>query len=192
MYKEMHRSRCALFFEKHAMLTKKTLLVGALAVTLGAGAISVGTTLAAEAGQTPKFVSDLAAAIAEEFDLDQSDVEAVIEEQAAAHREEKEARQDERMAEHEQKFEEMLAQAVEDGELTQDQADEIIEKSDEIRAYAETLIDMEPEERKDAMKERLDELKDWAEENDIPMEYVRFGPPMRGQQGQGHGGMGMK
>lgn len=173
------------------MFTKKTLLVAALVATLGAGAVGVGTTLAAEERETPEFVSNLAQAIAEEFDLDQSEVEAVIKEQAVAHREELEAHREEMQAQHEQAFEDRLAEAVESGALTQDQADLILEKRDEMKAFAETLTDLEPDERKEAMQEQMEELKDWAEENDIPMEYLRFGPGPRGAHGahMGQGGM---
>lgn len=166
-------------------MTKKTLLIGAIVAALGAGALGVGTTLAAEEGrENPEFVSELVTAIAEKFDLDPEAVQEVFDEQAESHREEMQAQ-------HEQAFEDRLAQAVEDGTLTEDQVDLILAKRDEMKAYAESLKDLEPEERKEAMKEQMEELKDWAEENDIPMEYVRFGPGPRGAHGQhmGQGGM---
>lgn len=174
------------------MMTKKTLLIGAIVAALGAGAIGVGTTLAAEEGRkNPEFVSELVTAIAEKFDLDPEAVQEVFDEQAESHREEMQAKHEEMRAKHDEMFEERLAQAVENEELTQDQADEILEKREEMQAYAETLKDMEPEERKGAMQEQVDALNEWAEENDIPTEYVRFGPPPRGQNGQGGMGMGM-
>ncbi len=171
------------------MMTKKTLLIGAIVAALGAGAIGVGTTLAAEEGRkNPEFVSELVTAIAEKFDLDPEAVQEVFDEQAESHREEMEANREEMRAKHDEMFEDRLARAVEDGNLTQEQADAVLEKRDETRAFAETLKDMEPEERKAAMQEQIDELNEWAEENGIPLEYVRFGPPPRGQH-MGQGGM---
>ncbi|NBS41962.1 hypothetical protein EBS80_04895, partial [bacterium] len=148
--------------------------------------IGVGTTFAAETqGHAPKFASELASAIAEKFDLDQSEVEAVIEEQA-------QARRDDMREQREQKFEDMLAQAVTDGDLTQDQADEVLAKREEMKAAFEALKDETPEDRKAAMDEKVQELNDWASENDIPEQYVRFGPaPHRGGV-MGGRGMGMR
>lgn len=166
------------------MLTKKTLLVGAIMASLGAGTLGIGTTFAAEIAPRERGMAALAEAIAERFDLDVDEVQAVLDEEAESHREEM-------RAQHEQAFEDRLAEAVESGELTQEQADLILEKRDEMKAYAETLVDLEPQERKDAMQEQMEELKDWAEENDIPMEYLRFGPGPRGAHGahMGQGGM---
>lgn len=162
--------------------TSKILLVAALIATFGAGAIGIRSTFAAEDGEQPKdtFMSELVSAIAEKFDLDEDEVQAVIDEQREAHREEMKAK-------HDEMFETMIADAVEDGDLTQDQADEILEKRDEMQELAESLVDEEPEDRKEAMQSAMEELKEWAEENDIDPQYLRFGPPprMHGQMGQG-------
>ncbi len=163
--------------------SSKIVLVAALIATLGAGVIGVRSTLAAEDSEQPKdtFMSELVTAIAEKFDLDEDEVQAVVDEQREAHKEEMKAK-------HDEIFETMLATAVEDGDLTQDQADEILEKRDEMQALMESLKDSEEEDRKAAMKEAFEELKAWAEENDIGMEYLRFGPaPRMNNQGQGGG-----
>lgn len=164
--------------------TKKTLLIGAIVAALGAGAVGVGTTLAAEAGQRdPGFVSELVSAIAEKFDLDPSAVQEVFDEQAEARHEEMMARQDEAFAER-------LARAVEDGKLTQEQADAISAKHDEIRAEAESWVDMTQEDRQAAMREQREALRAWAEENDIPMQFLMLGPGPREGRGPNQGGPG--
>lgn len=173
------------------MIAKKSLIVAAIVATLGAGAVGVGVTHA-EAnpdGSKPKFVSELVTAIAEKFDLSESDVQAVFDEQAAARRDEMKSKHEEMIAAHDQKFDEMLAQAVEDGALTQDQADAITEQRDEFQDYAKSLKDEEPESRRELMKEKIDELKAWAGDNGIDEKYVRFLPPPP-RQGQPGGMMG--
>ncbi|OGL98132.1 hypothetical protein A2304_03575 [Candidatus Uhrbacteria bacterium RIFOXYB2_FULL_57_15] len=166
-------------------MTKKTLLIGAIVAALGAGAIGVGTSLAAQAeNREPGFVSEIVTALAERFDLDPTAVQEVFDEQAEANHEEMQAR-------HNELFEDRLAKAVEEGTLTQEQADAVLAKRDEMQAYAETLRDTDPEERKDAMKEKIDALRDWAEENDIPPGFLRFVPLPRNGQGQGREGNGM-
>jgi len=163
------------------MMNKKTILVGAIVAALGAGAIGVGTTLAAEAGnRSPEFVSGLVSAIAEKFDLDPTAVQEVFDEEAQSRRAERQAKRGEI-------YEQRLAKAVENGKLAQDQADALILKRDETQEYAETLKDMGNQERMDAMKEKVGELKDWADENDIPAEFIRFGPPPHDGRGQGIG-----
>jgi len=155
------------------MITKKTLMIGALIATLGAGAIGIGTTFAGEPQQErPKFLSELAGAIATKFNLKQNDVQAVIDQEFNAHRVEVQAM-------HEQKFDEMLAKAVTDGKLTQTQADAIKTKRNEIKAYAESLASESQEQREADMKIKIDALRDWAKTNNIPEQFIRFGPPMR-------------
>jgi len=175
------------------MLTKKSLIVGAIVATLGAGAAGVGVTHAAANpdGSKPRFVSELVAAIAEKFDLSEDDVQAVFDAQAEAHRDEMRAKHEDMIAKHNEKFDEMLSQAVEDGELTQSQVDSIASKRDELQAYVESLKDETPEARRGAMKTKIDELRAWAEDNGIDEKYVRFlpPPPKGGMGGRMGGGM---
>ena len=164
--------------------------VAALVVILGAGAVGVGTTLASERTDKKEgFVSELVTAIAEKFDLSESDVQAVFDEQAAARRDEMQAKHEGMIAAHNEKFDEVLAQAVEDGKLTQDQADAITSKRDEIQSYAESLKDETSETRRADMKAKIDELRAWAKDNGIPEQYARFLPPPP-QQGRMGGMMG--
>lgn len=160
------------------MLSKKSMAVAAMAVVIGAGSLGIGTTFASERGDKREArISEIVSAIAEKFNLSESDVQAVFDEQAEARRDEMKAKHEEMRAKHDEKFDEMLAQAVEDGELTQSQADAITDKRDEVQAYAETLKDEAPKDRREQMKEQMDELRAWAEENGIDEKYVRFLPP---------------
>jgi len=163
------------------MMKKKAILIGALVASLGAGALGIGTTFAAEAGnKQPGFVSDLVTAISNTFDLDPAAVQQVFDDQAVQHR-------DEMRANREQKFEDRLSQAVTDGKITQDQADLVLAKHEEMQADGESLKDMAPAEREAAMKQRMETIKDWAKENNIPIEYLRMGQPPRNGHGSGNG-----
>lgn len=148
-------------------------MIGALVATLGAGAIGVGTTLAGQPQQgRPKFLTELAGAIASKFNLNQADVQAVIDQEFNTHREQTQANQ-------EQKFDEMLSKAVTDGKLTQSQADAIKTKRNEMKAYAESLKNETQAQRESDMKAKIEALKDWAKTNNIPEQFIRFGPPPR-------------
>ncbi len=160
------------------LLTKKSLAVAAVVAALGAGAVGVGVThAAANPDGRPKFMTEIASAIATKFNLSESDVQAVIDAQAQAHR-------DEMIAKHNETFDQMLEQAVTDGRLTQGQADAITSKRDELQSYAESLRDETPEARQEEMKTKIEELRAWAKDNGIDEKYVRFLPPPR------HGMMG--
>ncbi|NQV90028.1 hypothetical protein HQ487_01315 [Candidatus Uhrbacteria bacterium] len=172
------------------MKLNKTLFVGALVAVLGAGAIGIGTTLAAQEGQAQEgMISGLVSAIAEKFNLSSDEVQAVFDEYHEVRQEEMQVKKDEIRAQHEAKFEERLAQAVEDGELTQAQVDAIIEKMAEMRGYMEEFKDLTPETRKDAMQTHVEELRAWAEEQNIPMQFLRVGPPPQNGQHSGQGEM---
>ena len=83
-----------------------------------------------------------------------------------------------------------LAQAVKDGKLTQAQADKITAKMAEMKTFMESQKDKTKEERKTAMEAKRDELKKWAEDNDIPEGYMPMGHG--GPGGRGHGPEGMR
>jgi hypothetical protein len=78
---------------------------------------------------------------------------------------------------------------VENGDLTQAQADLITAKMKELSAaIKDQSEDLTQEERKAATQEQRDELKQWAEDNNIAEEYLMFsggygghGGPMGGQ-----------
>jgi hypothetical protein len=68
-------------------------------------------------------------------------------------------------------FEERLTQAVADGKITEEQKEKILDKHEEMQAKMESLKDLEPEERKAQMQTLHEELKKWAEENNIDFPF---------------------
>ncbi len=98
--------------------------------------------------------------IAERFDLDIDEVTDFIEEL-----------KEERRAGMEERFEERLDELVEDGKITVGQKEAILEKKEKMEAFREDLEDMKVSQAREAMKEMKEELKDWAEENDLELKY---------------------
>ncbi len=98
--------------------------------------------------------------IAERFDLDIDEVTGFAEEL-----------KEERRAGMEERFEERLDELVEDGKITGDQKEAILEKKEEMEAFREELEDIKVSEAREAMKEMREELKDWTEENDLELKY---------------------
>lgn len=112
--------------------------------------------------------SSFAEKFAERFDLDQADVQTFVDEMRAEHH-----------SRHEAMAEERLNQLIEDGELTDEQAQLLLNKRAELKAEMEAnrelLKDATPDERHELMQEKIDELRDWADANDIDFKYLRMG-----------------
>lgn len=149
---------------KKIKYSRRLIAAAAIIASLGIGAIGIGTTFAAQA-EPEDGMASLVEAIAEKFDLSVSDVQAVFDEQ-----------REQKQAEREAKEAERLAQEVTDGKITQDQADAITAKREEMRDFMESLSTLDNEARREAMKTQREELKQWADDNDIPMFYFRGGP----------------
>jgi len=159
----------------------KTIAI-AVATIAGTATLGIATLFAAQAPNAERAnpMTRFVTAIAEKFNLNVSDVQAVVDEQRQAMRTEQQAK----MAE---QWNERLAQAVANGKLTQAQADLIAAKHAEMQATAEGMKDLDQDERAAAMKAKSESLKAWAEENDIPEQYVTmfgFGRGMMGGQGR--------
>lgn len=161
------------------MNVKKSLMVAGAVATIGvAGIAGLGVASAAtDSNKSDSLIDKIAA----KFNVDKSEVKAVFDEERA-----------EREAEHQQKLEERLSELVKDGKLTEDQKAKILAKHAELKAAMEsereTLQDKTKEEVRTLMQQRQEELKKWAEENGIPIEYLPFaqGSPHK------HGGMMIK
>lgn len=152
--------RAIIVMQRSVAIKKKLVILGAAATIGLAGLGSAGLAVA----ETGEDGSSLVAKIAQKFNLNQDEVQAVFDEERAEHH-----------AERETKFKERLAQAVTDGKLTQEQADKIQAKHEEMQTVMESLQDKSKDERREAMHANRDELKQWAEDNDIPEEYLRMG-----------------
>lgn len=153
-------------------MKKKYLIYAILPIT--AFAVLGAAYAIADTVESNNPMSDLVNAIAERFNLNVSDVQSVFDEQRVkmeAQREEQRVQMEERR---QQEFTNRLNQAVADGELTQDQADEILTKRAELETRKTNIESMTPEERQTVMKEEMDSLKQWATDNGIPEEYLPF------------------
>lgn len=156
---------------KPVSLLTSLAVTAALITTAG-----IGVSYAAEQNtDQANPMESLVSAIATKFNLSETDVQAVFDEQ-----------RDQMEAEREQIFADKIAQAVTDGDLTQDQADQLQDKRNAIESLRESLADSTDEERREAMKTAMDELHQWALDNNIPREYVPMGGPgMHGHHGRG-------
>lgn len=140
---------------------KKSLLIGGTLATVGvAGIVGLGSASAA----TTTSGTSLVDKIATTFNLSKDDVQKVFDADRAEHQ-----------AERTQAMQDRLAQAVKDGKLTQAQADAITAKHAEMQTFMDSLKDKTAEERRTAMDAKRDELQQWAEDNDIPQQYLKFG-----------------
>jgi hypothetical protein len=152
-------------------ISKRTLIAGAAVAAISlAGVGSVGLASAATSDSTNG--TSIVDRLATKFNLSKTDVQAVFDEDRSAHE-----------ADMQQHMEERLTQAVTDGKLTQDQADHIKQVAAEIK----TLVgNKRPDEMDDAtrqqVKDKLDALRTWAQQNNVDMQYLMVGGP-----GMGHG-----
>ena len=150
-------------------------MLAAAAITLGLAAGATGVAYAASNIQNTNPIDSLVNAIATKFNLNPSDVAQVVEQQHA-----------QMEAQHQQEYKDRLSQAVTAGTLTQEQSDKIIAKQQELRAQREALKNefqnMTESQRHDVMQQKFEQIKQWAQDNNIPEEY------MRPNMGMGHGG----
>lgn len=147
-------------------MNKKYLLyaiVPVLALAAVGGAILADTT-----SQPNNPMSGLVSAIAQKFNLNASDVQQVFDEQRGK-------MQEERQQEMQQKFAERLSKAVSNGKITQDQANLITAKHTEMQTFMKSLEGKTKEEMRTLRKAQMDSLKQWAQDNNIPMQYLQFG-----------------
>jgi hypothetical protein len=145
----------------------RALLVGALTTTILGGGLFAVTASAA----TPSSEDDsLASKIATKFNLNKEDVQTVVKdyrtEQHANHQ-----------AEHQKRLEDRLTQAVKDGKISEEQKSKIINYMKSQESFFESLRDKTEEERHTAMETHKAEVKKWASDNGIDLQYVMPGGP---------------
>ena len=171
-------------FLNSIMDAKKLFVVGATLATLGTAAIGIGTSFAASptAVARPNPMSALVTAIAQKFNLSTTDVQAVFDAQRAQ-------MQATQQADHEARLKTDLASAVQSGKLTQAQADLITAKQAELKALHDSLQGKTPAEVKTALDAERTTLTQWAKDNNIPAQFMRFGLGGPGMGGRGHGPM---
>ena len=148
-------------------MNKKYLLYVILPVVAvaTAGAIAIGSVSAASITGTSNPMSNLVNAIAAKFNLNPADVQQVFNDQRT-----------QMQVKMQQKQTDRISQAVTDGKLTQDQANKIIAKKAELEVQAATfkasLQGKTKAEIQAAMKTQMDSLKQWATDNNIPLQYL--------------------
>lgn len=101
--------------------------------------------------------------IATTFNLDRAEVQKVFDQD-----------RDERKTEIETKFNNRITEAVNNGELTQDQADKIKAKRTELKTFMDSQKDKTKQERHEAMRTKRAELQQWAKDNNIPDKFNHF------------------
>lgn len=172
-------------------MKKKHILVPALALTLGMGILTLSSqSVKANSGWEgmPSFVQGLA----EKLGVDQSKIETALGELRLEHQ-----------AEMQTKYEELLNEAVANGEITQEQKALIIQKHEEMKAnrpepgnmnredfqnLSEEERQAQREEQRAKMEEQRQATETWAKDNGIDIKYLQLGfgreEGMRG--GPGH------
>ncbi len=153
--------------------------VAGVGATMIQAAAPTATTITASATRVDPM-SNLVAAIAKKFNLNQSDVQKVFDEQ----RTQMDAQRDTEQA---SRLKTELDQAVTSGKLTQAQENLIIAKQAEIKSFHDSLKGKTREECEAAMKTEMASVAQWAKDNNIPTQYLMMGGPGGGPRG-GHGG----
>ncbi len=151
-----------------------TLLV-ATALTLGLATAGVGAVHAATNSDSTSPMNNIVSALAKKFNLNTSDVQQVFDEQRT-----------QMQAERQQEFKDRLAQAVKDGKLTQQQADLITSKHQEMQTFMQSLNGKTQKERQQAMNTQHQAMKQWMIDNNIPQQFMMLGMG----HGRGHGNFG--
>ncbi len=143
---------------------KSALLTGVSVTTLGLSGAGVASAHAANGAATQPRES-LATRIATKFNLNKDDVQKAIEQYRSEHKADIVAK---RTA--------ALQQAVADGKLTQAQADYITnawKEIDSLVVTAKQTNDKNSDAWK-AVKQKVDDLKQWAKEQKISSQYVLY------------------
>ncbi len=155
-------------------------LLAATAFLIGVLAVG-GVALAYADTSTTKTdpMSTLVTTIAHKFNLNQDEVQTVVDQVMEDERVQ-------RQAEHAQLLTTRLASAVKSGKLTQAQADLLVAKMKEMQAAHATLSSLTADERMAKIKSDRTALEAWATSNNIPKEYLFFGPG--GQRGMARQG----
>ena len=147
------------------IIGKKSVMIATLLATVGAGAIGIGTTFAAEKVTPHDRMTNLVSAIATKFNLSTTDVQAVFDTQHATN-----------IAERKQDAIDHLAKAVADGKITQSQSTALQAKIESEKAFMASLKTMTPEQREAAVKAERASLEQWAKDNGFPKGFARILP----------------
>lgn len=154
-------------------MNKKTIIAATSALTIIAFFVLVQPTQAfwpfssankieQPANSFPSIIQKLI----DKFNLNPEEVSQVLDETREEHHQQAQA-----------DFEERLSKAVEDGKITKDQKNKILAKHEEMKNNRENWENLSPEERRQKAKIQHEELKTWAEQNEIDLKDFFFGHP---------------
>lgn len=161
-------------------ISKKTAIItGAAIIIASAGIIRVSSA----AGTSSTRMSNLVNAIASKFNLNPNDVQQVVDQTLQQER-------SQRQAQFLQNYTTRINQAVQNGQLTQDQANKILAKEQEVQNFLNSLSGKTAQERQSAVQQELTSLQQWAQDNNIPQQYLPIGFAMKGHMRGGFGMMG--
>ena len=134
------------------------ILITSLALLSIGGVACVGEINAQASEETKSEYPLLVERFAQKFDLDKDEIMDFLDEL-----------KEERIADAEDRFEERLDELVEDEKITGDQKEAILNKKEELKTFKEDMEDMTISEAREAIKDMHEELRDWAEENDLEL-----------------------
>jgi hypothetical protein len=156
---------------------KKFLASGLIAIAVLAVLATSFAYVQAEINGYPPIVEK----IAQKFNLDLNEVEDFFDQLQEERRDQMQARQEER-----------LNALVEQGELTEEQKQALLEKKEEMKNLMEGLKDLSFEERRERMQELKQEMDQWLEDNGIErnLGLMGFGGSGSGGFKKGFRGMG--
>jgi uncharacterized membrane protein YhiD involved in acid resistance len=145
------------------MNRKKIITIAiALGVLMVTGVIGAGVVVAANSAKNPSIIQKLS----ERFNLNSADVQKVF----TAARDE---RYQEMQQEMQTRLKEQLDEAVKEGKITEEQKGTILKKETQIQEKQKELMELQQE------------LRDWAEENNIDLSLFFGHGPRRGMGGMG-------
>ncbi len=111
--------------------------------------------------------------------------------QYSAQREDARAERHAERSAHQSQLPNRLSDAVSEGTLTEDQKSLLLQKHEDMQSerelWREEKATMTPDERRAAAEERRQEMQQWAEQNDIPTEFVAQGQRDRAEHKFGNG-----
>jgi hypothetical protein len=160
-------------------ISKKLILPMAAVAVVGAGLFGASLVSADSSSTDPQ--GSLVQKLADTFHVDKSKVQAVFDEHHT-----------QMQADREAKYEDRLAQAVKDGQLTEDQKSKLLAKHKELVSQMEankgSMKDKTPAERRTAMESERTAVQQWAKDNGVDAKWLM---PLGGRgHGFGHGGPG--
>ncbi len=184
-------------------MNKKVLYVMLPAIILVLSATAATAVFANFNGNGQSQMSALITRIAEKFNLDQNSVQSVFDEYSSEMRTSRQADIEEERTQREESIKSELSQAVKDGKITQNQMDLILAKRAELQSERPLImnsannssmtkdeLEQERETRRAEMQTKQEELKQWADNNGIPQEYLRYAQGFGFGNFGGHGNRG--